>query len=90
MFERISSTSCLLILMLFRDHQAEITVLNRLIQGRNNVTRVGVEPDHAIRVVVKTTLYPFGPVTDKCDGTTRNKIKKLLVDCVWLNRSIDL
>ena len=31
-------------LLLVRSHQAEIIIVKRLIQGRNNVTRVGVEP----------------------------------------------
>jgi len=31
-------------LLLVRSHQAEITVVKRLIQGRNNATRVGLEP----------------------------------------------
>ena len=31
-------------LLLVRSHQAEIIIVKRLIQGRNNVTRVRVEP----------------------------------------------
>ena len=31
-------------LLLVRSHQAEIIIIKRLIQGRNNVTRVRVEP----------------------------------------------
>ena len=31
-------------LLLVRSHQAEIIIVNRLIKGRNNVTRVRVEP----------------------------------------------
>ena len=38
-----SSNSCPLNLLLARSHQAEI-IIKRLIQGRNNVTRVRVEP----------------------------------------------
>ena len=30
--------------MLFQSHQAEIVIVKRVIQGRNNVTRVRVEP----------------------------------------------
>ena len=44
MFLRISSNSCPLNLLLVRSHQAEIISVKRLIQGRNNVTRVLVEP----------------------------------------------
>ena len=44
MFLWISSNSCQLNLLLVRSHQAEIMVLKRLIQERNNVTRVRVEP----------------------------------------------
>ena len=39
----ISSNSCPLNLLLVRSHQAEIIIVMRLIQGRNNVTRVRVE-----------------------------------------------
>ena len=44
MFPWISSNSCALNLLLVRSHQAEIIIVKRLIQGRNNVTRVPVEP----------------------------------------------
>ena len=44
MFLWISSNSCPLNLLLVRSHQAEIIFVKRLIQGRNNVTRVRVEP----------------------------------------------
>ena len=44
MFVWISSNSCPLNLLLVRSHQAEIIIVKRLIQGRNNVTRVRVEP----------------------------------------------
>ena len=43
MFLWISSNSFSLNLLLVRSHQAEIIIENRLIQGRNNVTRVRVE-----------------------------------------------
>ena len=39
----ISSNSCPLNFLLVLSHQAEITIVKRLIQGRNNVTRVRVE-----------------------------------------------
>ena len=44
MFLWIFSNSCSLNLLLVQSHQAEITIVKRLIQGRNNVTRVWVEP----------------------------------------------
>ena len=44
MFLWISSNSCPLNLLLVRSHQAEIIIVKRLIQGRNSVTRVRVEP----------------------------------------------
>ena len=44
MFLWISSNSCPLILLLVRSHQAEIMTVKRLIQRRNNVIRVRVEP----------------------------------------------
>ena len=44
MFLRISSSSCSLNLLLVRSHQAEIIIVKRLIHGRNNVTRVRIEP----------------------------------------------
>ena len=44
MFLWISSNSCPLNLLLVQSHQAEIIIVKCLIQGRNNVTRVRVEP----------------------------------------------
>ena len=44
MFLWISSNSCPLNLLLVLSHQAKIIIVKRLIQGRNNVTRVRVEP----------------------------------------------
>ena len=61
MFFRVSSKSCLLNLLLVRSHQAQLIVVKRLIQGRNNVTRMGIEPtscDHGRR---KTTPLPSRP-----------------------------
>ena len=51
----ISSNSCPLNLHLVRSHQAEIIIVKRLNQGRNNVTRFRLNPNHSIRVVVETT-----------------------------------
>ena len=44
MFLWISSNSCSLNLLFVRRHRAEIIIVKRLIQGRNNVTRVRFEP----------------------------------------------
>ena len=44
MFLWLSSNSCPLNFLLVRSHQAEIINVKHLIQGRNNVTRVRVEP----------------------------------------------
>ena len=44
MFLWNSSNSCPLNLLLVRSHQVEIIIAKRLIQERNNVTRVWVEP----------------------------------------------
>ena len=44
MFLWISSNSCSLKTLLVRSHLAEIIIAKRIIQGRNNVTRVRVEP----------------------------------------------
>ena len=44
MYLWIFSNSCPLKMLLVRSHQAEIIIVKRLIQGRNNVTRVRVEP----------------------------------------------
>ena len=44
MFLWISLNSGPLNLLLVQSHQAEIIIVKRLIQGRNNVTRVRVEP----------------------------------------------
>ena len=61
MFLRISSNSCLLNLLLVRSHQAEIIIVKRLIQGRNNVTRVRIEPrpfDQGRRKTTPLSIYP--------------------------------
>ena len=44
MFLWIFSNSCSLNLLLVRSHQTAIIIVNRLIQGRNNVTRVRIKP----------------------------------------------
>ena len=73
MFLWISSNSCPLNLLLVRSHQAKIIIVKRLIQERNNVTRVLVEPrsfDQGRRkndtFTHSATLptYPFGHAAD--------------------------
>ena len=44
MFLWVSSNSCPLNLLLVRSHRAEVIIAKRLIQGRNSVTRVRIEP----------------------------------------------
>ena len=44
MFLWVSSNFCPPDLLLVRSHQAEIIIVKRFIQGRNNVIRVRVEP----------------------------------------------
>ena len=41
----IYSSSCPLNFLLVRSHQAEIIIVKRLIQGRNNLTRARIEPE---------------------------------------------
>ena len=66
MFLWISLNSCPLNLLLVRSHQAEIIIVKRLIQGRNNVTRVWVVPrscDQGRRkngVLTLSTTLPTG------------------------------
>ena len=62
---------CPLNLLLDRSHQAEIIIVKSLIQGR---PRWGLNPDNAIRVVVKTTPLPIQPRCLHCaDKTYANK-----------------
>ena len=74
MFLWISSNSCPLNLLLVRSHQAEIIIVKRLIQGRNNVTRVWVEPrpfDQGRRKNDAFTHLPTLP-TDICTNICTN------------------
>ena len=50
MFVWISLNSCPLNFLLVRSLQIEIIITKCLIQGRNNVTRCELKPNHAIRV----------------------------------------
>ena len=66
MFLWILLNLCALNLLLVRSHQGEIImIVKRLIQGRNNMTRVRVEPrlfDHGCHK--KRRLYPLGHTAD--------------------------
>ena len=58
----ISSNSCPLNLLLVRSHQPEIIIVKGLIQGRNyKWPGCWLNPDHSIRVVIKTTPLPIRP-----------------------------
>ena len=57
----ISSNSYLLNLLIVRSHQAEKIIVKRLIQGRNKVTRVQVEPRSWDQGCHKQTLLPTQP-----------------------------
>ena len=71
MFLWICSNSCPLNLMLFRSHQAEIIIVKRLIQGRNNVTRVWVEP------------RPFDQGRRKNDAFTHSATLSTNITVLW-------
>ena len=73
MFLWISSNSCPLNLLFVRSQQAEIIIVKRLIQGRNNVTRVRVKPNYVIMVVVKTTPLSTRPLCRLWDISNVNK-----------------
>ena len=49
MFLWISWNACPINLLLIRSHQAEVIIVKRYIQGRNDVTRVLVDLDHATK-----------------------------------------
>ena len=61
MFLWISSNSCPLNLLLVRSHQAEIIIVKRLIQGRNSVTKVRVEPRSFDQGRRKNDALPIRP-----------------------------
>ena len=71
MFLWISFNSCPLNLLLFRSHQAEIIIVKRLIQGRNNVTRVRVEP------------RPFDQGRRKNDAFTHSATLSTNITVLW-------
>ena len=64
MFLWLSSNSCPVNFLLVQSHQAEIIIVNSLIQGPTTRPGWGLNPDHVIKVVVKTRLCTFGHATD--------------------------
>ena len=48
-------------LQLVRSHQEEIITIKHFIHEHNNETRVHIESDHMIRVIVKSMPLPFRP-----------------------------
>ena len=66
MFLEIFSKLCSRNLLLVQSHEEEIIIVKRLIQGRNNVTRVRVKPKTCNQGCRKTTplLYSLGHVAD--------------------------
>ena len=75
MFVWISSNFCPLNLLLVRNHQASRIIVKRLVHRRNNVTRVGLNPDHSIRVVETTPLRirpRYQLLADLTTGTSIN------------------
>ena len=75
----ISSNSCPLNLLLVRSHQAEIIIVQRLIQGRNGVTRVWVEPRPFDQGRRKNNSLPIRPrchTSGFCPEKKKIKIKK--------------
>ena len=86
MFLWISSNSCPLNLLLVRSHKAEIIIVKRLIQGRNSVTRVRVQPrsfDQGIRkndsFTHSATLPIIGSRTRSEDQFLYAKVQFILV-----------
>ena len=77
----ISSNFCPLNLLLVRSHQAEIIIVKRLIQGRNNVTRVRVEPrsfDQGRRKNDAFTHSATATLSTIAASTTTKMLKTLL------------
>ena len=77
-FQGIFLKSCPLNLLLVQSHQAEIIIVKRLIQRRNNATRVRVEPisfDHGLG---KTTPLPSRPCCGQTKQQTRPHIGNLM------------
>ena len=54
-------------LPLVRSHQTEIIIVKRLIQGRNNVTRMGVKPGSCGQGRCTNDAFALGHAADKLD-----------------------
>ena len=74
MFLWISSNSCPLNLLLVRSHQAEIIIVKRLLQGRKNVTSVGVERRSCDQGCQKKTKTAPSPSRSRCPLPTRQNL----------------
>ena len=61
-------TSSQVNLLLVRSHQAEIIIVKRLIQGRNNVTRVRVEPRSCDRGRRKNDAFTLSATLPTADA----------------------
>ena len=78
MFLWIFSNSCPLNLLFVRSHQAEIIIVKRLIQRRNNVTRVQVEPRLCNQGRRKSDAsWLSGHAADKSNYEARQFIEKM-------------
>ena len=80
MFLRISLNSCPLNMLVVQNHQAEIMIVKRLIQRRNNVTRVRVEPRSCDHGRCKNDSFTLSATLPICMLDTSNKLRVQLVN----------
>ena len=80
MFLRISLNSCPLNMLVVQNHQAEIMIVKRLIQRRNNVTRVQVEPRSCDHGRCKNDAFTLSATLPICMLDTSNKLRVRLVN----------
>ena len=85
MFLWISSNSCPLNLLLVRSHQAEIIIVKRLIQGRNSVTRVRVEPRSFDQGRRKNDAFTYSATLPTCDICSGLLCRALFLNQLNLN-----
>ena len=79
LFLWISSNSCPLNLLLVRSHQAEIIIVKHLIQGRNSMTRVRVEPRSFDQGCRKNDAFTYSATlpTNRFVGNNQVKMKQV-------------
>ena len=65
-------------LVLVRSHQAEIIIVKRLIQRRNNVTRVGVEPKSCNQGRCKNNAFALSVSIVVLSGQRQGKVSLFL------------